>query len=153
MLFAMKSSYLFLALAGIVLGLYACRSHKYTAASLPDEVLIFGNGGGFTGIEHRYILCDNGQLFRQEGVGGAIEAAGYLRRRTARQAFEAIDSLGLRTLHYEKPGNVYHFFELPSGETAHRIVWDPNKSDEALPEDVRTFHAHLMELVRGEGSE
>lgn len=144
----MKPLYLFIALAGMAMWMFACRSHKYAADTLPDNMLIFGKGGGFTGIEHRYLLCDNGQLFRQEGVSAPVEAAGYLRRRTAREAFEAIDSLGLRTLHYEQPGNVYHFFELPSGKTSHRIVWNPNASDEALPEAVRTFHAHLMELAR-----
>ncbi len=144
----MKSPYLFVALAGMALWLFACRSHKYAASTLPEEVLIFGQGGGFTGIEHRYILCDNGQLFRQEGVSAAIEEAGRLPRRAAREAFEALDALGLRALHYEQPGNVYHFFELPSGKSSHRIAWDPNRPDEALPEAVRTLHAHLMELAR-----
>ncbi len=144
----MKSLYLFVALAGMALWLFACRSHKYAAETLPDNVLIFGQGGGFTGIEHRYILCDNGQLFRQEGVSAPIEEAGHPGRRTAREAFEAIDSLGLRSLHYRQPGNVYHFLELPSGKSSHRIAWDPHRPDEALPEAVRTFHAHLMELAR-----
>ncbi len=144
----MKFFYLFFVLAGGVLVLHACRSHKYSAEALPERVLVFGQGGGFVGVEHRYVLCDNGQLFEQEGVEAPAVEVGHLGRRAARAAFEAIDSLGLRAIDYRVPGNVYAFLEIPSGAGVHRIVWDPNGAVSEELRAVRAFHRRLMEQAR-----
>ncbi|HRW76353.1 MAG TPA: hypothetical protein P5563_10645, partial [Saprospiraceae bacterium] len=56
----------------ILFGLTACHTPRYSADQLPPERLVFGSGGGFSGIETSHTLVNSGQLWKQQGVGAPM---------------------------------------------------------------------------------
>ena len=77
---------LFYLIALIICAATAC-APKYSASKLPAEQIIFGNGGGFAGIETSFLLLDNGQIFKkigQDSVWAAIKSAN---KKIAKQYF------------------------------------------------------------------
>jgi hypothetical protein len=96
---------------------------KYSADKLPVRQLIFGDGGGFAGIETSYVLLENGQVFKKTGVGGAFEELASVKTNDARAFFEKLAALQLYKLDMDKPGNLYYFLQDVNKQTDSRVVW------------------------------
>jgi hypothetical protein len=107
--------------------------------------MAFGNGGGFTGIETKYILKE-GKVW---GVGADGEefAVKDIDEDTWKQIFSNAKTIGLNDLKYAVPGNTYHFIEVTSDGKTSRVVWDDQRRP-PISDSVLVFHRRLMYLVR-----
>lgn len=104
-------------------GISSCKVVKYTPEKFPASQIIWGSGGGFTGIETAYILLPNGQLFKKEGVEGTYLELKPLKKKTAKPYFEKMASLQLYKQDIHKPGNVYYFLQEITETTDSRVTW------------------------------
>ena len=67
--------------------LQACHSTQYSADQIPELQLVFGAGGGFSGLETTYILLENGQFWMQNGPGAHVTSLPSISKSKARQLF------------------------------------------------------------------
>ena len=111
-----------LLLAATLLG-SQCKNIRYTPESLPEDRLLFGEGGGFAGIETTYTLLENGQVFKFDSKAPAPVEIGGTKKKAANRLFETAESLGLLTLEFKHPGNIYQFIEFQDDGKKSRVVW------------------------------
>lgn len=135
-----------LALVASALILWYCKHTRYSAANLPAKQLRFGSGGGFTGKETGYMLLENGQLFQNNPGAGPVEIQAT-RRKTAQAIFKTAETLGLASLDFKHPGNVYDFIEFAEGDKLNRVSWgDPHVTPDPKITDL---YAQLTALTAG----
>ncbi len=129
--------------------LAACHTSKYSADHLPDNLIIFGRGGGVVGMEYRYMLCPNGQLFLQKGIKGSINSLGRIPLGRAKDAFRRVAEWNVSVWAYNEPGNMYQFVEWDG----HRVAWNPHTSELGVPSEVPLLYNQLMDIVKQSGAE
>ena len=122
-----------------------CKHTKYTPESLPEDRLLFGNGGGFAGIETTYTLLENGQLFNFDSKAPAPMEIGGAKKKAANRLFETAESLGLLTLDFQHPGNIYQFIEFQNDGKKSRVVW--GDKDHAIDPKITDLYQQLTEIL------
>lgn len=132
------------ALALAVALLPGCTGQKYTPGNLPDKQLHWGYGGGFAGQETAFILLENGQIFRREGMGGNVQEIKGTKRKTAKALFSLFRS-DLKKYDFNHPGNTYSYVQWQEGSAIHRVAW----GDERFPVDqkAKDFFNQINGLV------
>lgn len=132
-------------LCAVLLGSH-CKHPKYTAENLPEDRITFGNGGGFAGIETSYTLLENGQLFKFDSKAPNLMEMAGPKKRAANNLFETAESLGLLTLDFKYPGNIYQFIEFQDDGKKSRVAW--GDSEHPVDPKIKELYNQLMELVQ-----
>lgn len=109
-------------LATAVLFWFCKQQPKYTPDAFPEKQLRWGSGGGFVGKETKFTLLENGQVFKDEPNRKTVELE-KTKAKKAKSLFKTADELGLLTLDFQHPGNMYDFVEYQQGEVSKRISW------------------------------
>lgn len=122
-----------------------CKVVKYTPDKLPTKQIIFGEGGGFTGIETSYTLLENGQIFKQVGVENTYQELKSIKPKTAKGIFEKLHSLQLYKMDIDKPGNLYYFLQEVNETIDSRVVW--GAGDYVPPSSVISVFKDLKDLA------
>ncbi len=123
-----------------------CKSPSYTPATLPEKQLIFGSGGGFSGAVTRYILLENGQLFRYDSLPETLVEMGRVRKSKAKAHFKTIDQLALQKRKINEPGNVYYFLEYQYKNYHAKCIW--GNSDYEVDKELSNFYQALTNEAR-----
>jgi len=142
----MKSILLFFMFILLIFSLYNCNQRHYTSSTLPEEQLIFGDGGGFTGAVTEYMLLKNGQLFRVNGMQGDTTEVAKIEKSAAKQLLQEAEALQLEKMDIQKPGNMYYFVGVRDKDETHKITW--GDSSYTIAPTVQSFYKKLMETVR-----
>lgn len=130
-----------------------CKVVKYTPDKLPTKQVIFGNGGGFAGIETSYILLENGQLFKQVGLEAPYQELKSIKPKEAKPFFEKVASLQLYKMDIEQPGNLYYFMREVNEAIDSRVTWGagdylPPKSLVSTYKDLKALASELDIIER-----
>ncbi len=64
---------------------------KYTPENMPSKQLHWGYGGGFAIAETSFVLLENGQIFRRNGTGLALQEVKGTKAKTAKNLFSAFN--------------------------------------------------------------
>ena len=123
-----------------------CKVVKYTPDKLPARQLIFGDGGGFAGIETSYTLLDNGQIFKQVGTNGNYQELKSMNRKKAKELFGKAKTLQLFNLDIDKPGNLYYFVREISEQLDSKVTW--GTGDYLPPQGLVFLYKDLAALVK-----
>ncbi|MCC6727160.1 MAG: hypothetical protein IT258_21835 [Saprospiraceae bacterium] len=140
----MKKSLPILAMLAMLFA--ACKTTKYTPEKFPIRQVVFGDGGGFTGIETSYTLLENGQLFKQVGVEGAYMELKAIKAKKAKEMFDKVNALQLFKLDIEKPGNMYYFLRQVTDHLDSRVTW--GAGDYMPPQGVVVVYRELKEIAK-----
>ncbi len=124
----------------------ACKVTKYTPDKLPIRQIVFGDGGGFAGIETSYTLLENGQIFKQVGMDGAMTEMKAIKSKEAKKLFDKVNSLQLFKLDIEKPGNLYYFLRQVTDHLDSRVTW--GAGDYLPPEGIVSVYKELKALTK-----
>ena len=131
----------------LVLGGLAVSSQS--KKSFPNEYkrkqILFGTGGGFTGIESTYVLQQNGQLFKAIS-DTSFQELSVIDKQKTKEYFKQLRELDLDEIDLNAPGNLYYFLEEKKREKSHRLIWGANGAD--VPEGVLELHRTLIQVVR-----
>ncbi|WP_405410936.1 hypothetical protein [Maribacter sp. Asnod1-A12] len=103
--------------------LFSCKSQQFTVDNLPEKRLVFGKGGGMTGVIDTYILLENGQLFHTNSITKKSEELNSISESKTEELFDHLDMLQLVNVDFNHPGNVYYFIEDVNEEFTTKIVW------------------------------
>lgn len=109
------------------------------------ERISFGDGGGFAGIEHRYLILDNGQLYQHNRASESFARLRSADKNTIVQAFETYKMLNFTSIQINSPGNLYYFLDYQSEEgDRHRMVW----GNEEVDDRVKILYRILSQVVK-----
>lgn len=124
----------------------SCKTVKYTPLTFEEEMISFGNFGGFTGEMDAYHLLSNGQLFKQEGRKKIYNEVDFLHKKEVKSIFEQYKSLKINDLKLNQPGNLSYFIEMKGANVNHKIIW----SDESLQlnDEIVAFYKRLYDLTK-----
>lgn len=109
-----------------------------------QEAISFGNAGGITGGEDRFLLQENGQLCKLSGKDTiqlktipSEEATSYL---------EQLNKLHKQIPSFEKQGNMSYFIEhINKEKVIYSVTW--GKPGDAPPEEVTDLYKKLQKLL------
>lgn len=112
-------------LAGCSLAvLFYCCNHKaFDLSAYQKQYLVFGQGGGITGLRIEYTLLENGNIYQRDSRTDSLTFIKDAGNAFTTQAFQNFTALGLDTLKCYEPGDLYYFVERHQSGNAHRIVW------------------------------
>lgn len=115
-----------------------CKSSKYTPLDYPDMQIIFGRGGGVTGMTNEHCIFENGIVFTGSGlIDKTYEKKGRLSREDMEQLMSNLETLKITDEVFNRPGNLYSYIEIKKGTTSSRITWgDPQIP---VPKNVQLF--------------
>lgn len=122
-----------------------CKVVKYSPDKLPTKQIIFGEGGGFTGVESSFTLLENGQIFKQVGVESTYQELKSIKPKKAKGIFEKVNSLQLYKMDIERPGNLYYFLQEVNEAIDSRVTW--GSGDYVPPASVIVIYKELKEIV------
>ncbi len=140
--------------AGIAI--VSCKSQKEVQTQkevqkfMPDEFMqkqiVFGNGGGFTGLETTFVLQQNGQLFKLN-MDSTYTELGMLSAEETQKYFDKLEECKVKEVDFNNPGNMYFFLEEKEGTDTHRLVWGDERM--GMPADsINSLHGQLIRLAR-----
>lgn len=122
----------------------ACKGTQYTPASLPEQQLAFGDGGGFAGAYTEYLLLENGQLFVQKGLSGERMEIPATKKSTAKAMFKKATILLTDSTAFNYPGNVYYFLQRKDTGVDVRVTWGAPGYE--VNGDVKALYEKLVKL-------
>ena len=122
-----------------------CKSQKFSYDNLPEDQIVFGQGGGMAGGVKTYTLLENGQLFVHNSITKISEELNAINSERAAEFFIELDGLSFKTIQFEHPGNRYYFLGHKTDEGEHQIVWGGEDHD--TPDPVRAMYKQLMETI------
>ncbi len=123
-----------------------CKVVKYTPDKLPTKQILFGDGGGFAGIETSFTLLENGQIFKQVGTENSYKELKAINRKEAKVFFEKVASLQLYKMDIEKPGNLYYFLQEVNETIDSRVTW--GAGDYLPPQGIIAVYKDLHKLAK-----
>jgi len=113
------------------------------------EVLQWGNGGGFTGVETTYQLREDGLLSSSSKQGQEMKVLRYVDKKQATQMMSNAKLVGLDVMKYMSPGNTYKFLSFGKGETLNRLSWN-DQNERGIPDGLAVMHRNLMHLINNQ---
>ncbi len=124
-------------------GLFSC-TRKIATDKLPTTQIVFGHGGGFTGIVHEYALLENGYIVKIQKDSTTQRIVEKIGKKKAATYFTAVDTMRLHTWLYDVPGNIYHYIILKrEGKKDNKIVWDGSGNDKNAPKNIEAYYSKL----------
>ena len=112
--------------------------HQSSTRAL-QQTLIFGQGGGVTGIRTEYRVSEDAVLHRRNPQTDSLEILGVWNAAFVKQSFSNFHVLGLDTLVCNEPGDLYYYIQLSTPDTSYSIVWG-RPGFKPQPEVVRFFN-------------
>ena len=126
----------------LTIGLPSCSDKTLFPAQSMGKTVQFGHGGGFAGIEYRYVLLSDGRLFSKSTKKEYVFMK-KIPKRTAVQLSSNIDALASSILAVNDPGNTYQFLELHGDEKKARWVWNSSNRTN-LDSELQINYSLLM---------
>lgn len=121
---------------------FSCKAREYKLNELSGSVLVAAEGGGFAGIEHRYLLQESGWMFYQVGTQEKITRIARLSTNQTAQLFKIATDMDIWGANFNKPGNTYNVLEIIESGKSNRLVWD--SYNEQVPYDWKNLNEILM---------
>lgn len=120
----------------------SCASNKEIHLdNYEDKMIIFGSGGGFAGIENRYCLLENGNLYKVSFPDNKGHKLGKIKSNLSKQLILNMDHIQKHTPEMNQPGNVYRFIEYHENDGKKTYIWN-NTSDQN--QELTILHSILM---------
>lgn len=114
----------------------SCASNRNNSLSSSVSLISFGNGGGFTGIETKYILNKKGEL---SVINRDTTMIKHVAKKKLHDIFELTSKL--ENYKFSEPQNIYQFIEINYSSGTNRIVWNVNSNISA---DVKNLNEKLI---------
>jgi len=128
-----------------------CKTQDYsTPYEYPDQMIIFGNGGGFSGRVQEWTLLDNGQMFKGTNQEGNVNVLNKVDKDQVKQIFKNYKTLKFGDLQIDSPGNMYFFLIMKEEDKEHKLTW--GSYDAGEPKELKLFYANLISLTRGQSN-
>ena len=113
--------------------------------------LLVGHGGGVTGATTQYIIEGNGAVTKTYGMPTAkmdSTIMSKLSMERLKQVHEGLDSLKLKEVSFNYPGNMSWFIAIEQGDSLqNKITWGVPNEKKVKPA-IKTYHNTILEWLR-----
>jgi hypothetical protein len=113
-------------------------------ANYPKNILYFGKGGGFAGMEFTYALLESGDIYQKKNVEDKFTFITRLSADDTKQIFTNYEFLGIPAMQLNEPGNTYSFIEFSNSSEKHKLIWN----GQAAPDNLKLFYSILVHYVK-----
>lgn len=129
-----------------IISLFAsCSSSGKLTSDSNSQRLIFGNGGGFTGIYTTYELFEDGNVFILL-PDNTLQPLKKIRKKKARELFSQADKLKIAQPEFNHPGNMTWFITIQANGMITEYKWgDANNS---VPNEIEDLYDQLNTIVK-----
>ena len=126
--------------------IFGCKSHKTPHVTMLNNIgidsVIFGGGGGFTGVQEIFILHRNGILIKQKNRFYKEEKVS-LDDSVVMSLFQEIKLHRLDTINFNHPYNMSYFLSIhQKGKVSNKAVWGDPKFK--VPMALDRLYSHLQ---------
>ena len=139
----MRLLFIVLAIIGSLVLWQGCKTTKHNLSDYEGDQLVFGSGGGFTGMVKELTVLPNGQLFK--GFGPQPDEQEKIKRRKAKKLFKKAAKLDLINTKFNKPGNMYYFIRYKQGDQVNEITWGREK--DKMNDAMDSLFQEFLELI------
>ena len=122
--------------------LSACRT---TYMVSQNKVLVFGSGGGITGMVTTYLLTADGKLYTMATQGTKTLLKEKIRAIEVNELFEEAKQLKDPKMQCNRPGNMYYFLYIFNQDSNPDCMWGENGFTPSA--EVLELYNELMELT------
>lgn len=123
-----------------------CKSQKYTYTDLPQNQIVFGQGGGMAGEVKTYTLLENGQLFVHSSITKQSEELKAIDPERANNFFTKLDGLSFNSILFDHPGNRYYFLGRKTEQGDHQTVW--GSENHTAPGQIKDIYKELITTIK-----
>ena len=123
-----------------LLFMLSCSAVKKKPLEHNGNSIIFGDGGGFSGIENSILINDDGKIYELKNRRSSYSFIKKMDSNDVDQLFNVIDVLGIMDIELNSPGNSYKFIELKMGESEKRLVWSASNASEDIKILYKILH-------------
>ena len=133
------------------IGGFHCKSVKELPAetgvsSEKSLILEFGSGGGFTGAYSSFLIHSSGEIYEKNtNVKDDIELPS-ITSKEAEAYFNQAKEAGIKTINFNKPGNMSKYIHLTEGEKTYRVTWAFDGDNPSTP--IKDLYNDLSKLIR-----
>lgn len=132
-------SFLFIAL------FTSCSPSSKVSSESNGRRLIFGSGGGFTGIYTTYELYEDGSVFILL-PDNTLQPLNKIRKKKARELFSKADNLKIAQPEFNHPGNMTLFIKYQDNGMLTEYKWgDANNS---VPSQIEDLYSQFNTIVK-----
>jgi len=107
--------------------------------------IVFGDGGGFTGLVNEYKLTTDGRIILLKNMTGDTVTVATLNKKATANIYSKLKESGIDTLSFNHPGNKYYFIGKEKNNKTAKIVW--GNRDYAVPQPVEDLYTLLISNI------
>lgn len=123
----------------------SCSSSGKVTTESNSRRLIFGSGGGFTGIHTMYELFEDGNVFILL-PDNTLQPLKKIRKKKARELFLQADKVKIAQPEFNHPGNMTWFIKYQADGIITEFKWgDANNS---APKEITDLYYQLNTIVK-----
>ena len=128
-----------------ILIIFSCKTRDLTPQNHKGEMIIVGNGGGFTGMSTSFYLLPDGNIYRSGMNDTSFIKVGKLDGKLMDQQFVLYNQLGFGNVELDDPGNRYHFIIKKEDDNEHKIQWGRSKLNNP---SIGIYHDNIMKIIK-----
>lgn len=128
----------------LIIILAGCSSAKMNPLESKKDSIVFGSGGGFSGIENSTMILENGAIFELQNMRTKYQLKKKINKQDVQQLFSTFTLLGLDDMELNSPGNSYNYIEFHIQGDTKRLVWNSN----AAPTEIQILNRILYKLAQ-----
>jgi hypothetical protein len=131
--------------------LFSCHKKNIAVEKMPTKQILFGSGGGFTGVVSEYALLENGSVLELSNDKKSYNVVNRIGRQKAGDCVATIKKLGLETLKFDEPGNLYYYIVVKTDKAVeNRITW--GSKENPVDNNIKDLYQTLISfLPKGKG--
>lgn len=129
-------------LAILITFLSSCCIVQY---KIPYYKVVFGKGGGISGIYDEYFIDTKGDLYKKDASTAAYSLIKSLPQKQIKEVYREIKKNDLYKVAFNNPYSYSYFIEIFDNDKSNRIVW--GNANNPPPAEVTTVYQKLMELT------
>ena len=129
----------------LMLFIVSCRSPRQFYQKYDGIRLTVGTSGGFAGEEKKFVLFDNGNLYKISSLTRDTVFLAKLENTKSKQIINNYKVLGLGQMNISEPGNMNYFIEYKNGDYSHKLLWSNSVKKGSK---LRLFYDFFMQIVR-----
>jgi hypothetical protein len=108
-----------------------------TITNAQETCLIFGSGGGISGISTTYKVLANGKVFKGSGrIEIKYTEVSKIKKKQAQKLFEALNTIKIEPFNH--PGNMSYFIIIGEGNSGTKFLWGSN--DFVVPKELEDLY-------------
>jgi hypothetical protein len=109
-----------------------------------ENYIVFGNGGGFSGLATVYKVYQDGKVLKGTGrVDIQYADMGKIKKSAAKKLFRRMNAI--KSTSFNCPGNMYYYISLYKNGNEIKYLW--GATDFKVPEEIRTFYRETVLIL------